>query len=115
VTDTLETSRKSTSARVASQKGAQFLTALPAGLGARGGMQSGDGSGGASSSGGVLGNGPGGGGGVKFAVLRKGKMGRADSTKSVLVPESTGLASAFAAGQAARAAVKAQTKDLGLR
>jgi len=97
---------------VASQKGAQSLTALPAGLGASnlGATAAGGGSGS-----GEVGGGLGGGGGVKFAVLRKGKQGRMDATRSVLVPEETGLAAAFAAGQAARAAEKAHTKNLVLR
>ena len=108
--DTLESSRKSTSARVASQRGAQSLTALPTGLGGRATAEGAAGAPGAPVAPQPLVVEP----TVQFAVLKKGKQGRTE-TRSVFVPAESGLATTFAAGQAAIAAEKAIIKGVVLQ
>uniref|UniRef100_A0A7S2WVD8 Up-frameshift suppressor 2 C-terminal domain-containing protein n=1 Tax=Rhizochromulina marina TaxID=1034831 RepID=A0A7S2WVD8_9STRA len=95
--DTLETSRKSTSARAAAQRGAAALTSVPIGLVRRGQDQPGKDSGDASAAS-VEDKAPPGflaGPAVKFQLLQKGKQGKVEA-KSLFVPEDTNLAETVA-------------------
>jgi len=95
----LESSRNSTSARVASQKGSISLTAfqpLSRAPAAQVELENGMGT------------------GVKFQMLRKGKQGR-EETRSLIVPTTTSLASSYTAGQEERAKEKALIKGVVLQ
>jgi len=102
--DTLETSRNSTSAKVASQRGLSSLSALQPGAYRQAPQVQG-----ASAT-----SDPDFGSGVRFQMLRKGKQGR-EEARSLLVPSSTSLASSYTAGVEERAKEKDIIKGVVLQ
>lgn len=95
----MESSRNSTSARVASQRGSTSLSTFQPATSHNAAQVE-------------LGNGMG--TGVQFQMLRKGKQGRQE-TRSLVVPSSTSLASSYTAGQEERAKEKEIIKGVVLQ